>query len=86
MGLQEAGVQPRLPFHLMSYTKVGWQEVSPVNSVSAIPIFHHEKAVVCSGFAVRSAFPPEIRKDVLWPQIRGPLHRTYRDNRHCSPE
>src|SRR3990172_5614259 len=28
----------------------------------------------------------EIRENGLRPQIRGLLHRTYRDNRHCNPE
>ena len=64
MGLQEAGVQPRLPFHLMSYTKVGWQEVSPVNSVSAIPLFHPGKAGclhgVCRPFGLSPSNPPLI--------------------------
>src|SRR3990172_2751435 len=40
------------------------------------------------GTRTPTGFPttPQIREDGLRPQIRGLLHRTYRDNRHCNPE
>ena len=53
---------------------------------TGFPTTPPQEAVVCTGFAVRTAFPSGIRKDVLRPQVRGPLHHTYRDNRHCNPE